>query len=127
MFCGGAILGERIRILRKEILKLKQEEFSKPLNISRSNLGNIERGNISVTDRVVADICDKYGVNEVWLRTGEGEVFADTTEDEFIAGVMGDIIANDDKFMKNMIKVFSELTDEQKKFLTELMKKMVKE
>lgn len=120
-------MGERIRILRKDILKLTQEEFSKPINISRSNLGNIERGNISMTDRVISDICDEYGINEDWIRTGEGEIFADATEDEYIAGVMGDIIANDDKFMKNMIKVFSELTDEQKKFLTELMSKMVKE
>ncbi|GAA0230682.1 helix-turn-helix domain-containing protein [Metaclostridioides mangenotii] len=119
-------MGERIRTLRKDILKLTQEEFSKPINISRSNLGNIERGNISMTDRVISDICDEYGINEDWLRTGEGKIFADTTEDEYIAGVMGDIIANDDKFMKNMIKVFSELTDEQKEFLTELMSNMVK-
>ena len=46
--------------------------ISEALNISRSNMGNIEIGRIALTDRVISDICDKYNVNEKWLRTGEG-------------------------------------------------------
>ena len=37
------------------------------------------------------------------------------------------ILGSDDKFMKNMIKVFSELTEDQRNFQMDLMKKMVKE
>lgn len=120
-------MNERVRQLRKEILKLTQQEFAKSINISRSNLGGIETGAVSVTNRVLSDICNEYGVNENWIRNGEGEVFVDLSEDEYIASLMGDIIATDDKFMKNMIKVFSELTDEQRDFLMDLMNKMVKE
>ncbi len=69
---------ERIRYFRKKIIKITQEEFSKKINISRSNLGNIEVGNVSVTDRVIADICSTFSVSEIWLRTGKGEIRQET-------------------------------------------------
>lgn len=65
-------INERIRYLRKEKLKLTQQEFSAALKISRSNIGNIETGEVSVTERVIYDICEKFNVNEDWLRTGAG-------------------------------------------------------
>ena len=63
-------IGERIKYLRKDILHIKsQEVFAKQINISRSNLGNIETSRVSVTDRVISDICSTYNVNENWLMT----------------------------------------------------------
>ena len=70
--------GERIRHFRKILLKLTQEEFAKKINISRSNLANIEKGAVSVTDRVVSDICNAFSVSEEWLRNGTGEIHQDT-------------------------------------------------
>ena len=37
-------IGERIQYFRKEISKMTQAEFSKKINMSRSNLANIEKG-----------------------------------------------------------------------------------
>ena len=51
---------------------MTQEEFAASIKISRSNLGSIEIGRITLTDRVISDICEKYNVNEQWLSTGEG-------------------------------------------------------
>lgn len=68
---------ERIKKLRKEELKLTQDEFSKRIKISRSNLASIEIGRISVTDRVINDICLAFKVNEHWLKSGEGSIFSD--------------------------------------------------
>ena len=77
--------GERIRHFRKILLKLTQEEFAKKINISRSNLANIEKGAVSVTDRVVSDICNAFSVSEEWLRNGTGEVHQDTETTLFSA------------------------------------------
>ena len=68
-------ISERIKVLRKDILKLTQQDFSEALNMSRSNMGNIEIGRIAVTDRVISDICEKFNVNEEWLRFGNGQMF----------------------------------------------------
>lgn len=78
---------ERIKYLRKNILKLSQEDFSKKLGLSRSNIGNIEVGRINVTDRVVADISKQYNVNEEWLRNGTEPMFIEPNTfslDEFL-------------------------------------------
>ena len=77
--------GERIRYFRKILLKLTQEEFAKKINISRSNLANIEKGAVSVTDRVVSDICNAFSVSEEWLRNGTGEIHQDTETTLFSA------------------------------------------
>ena len=65
----------------KEIRKAKtftQEEFGKALGISRAAIANIESGNRSVTEQTRRSICREFGVNETWLRTGEGEMFLST-------------------------------------------------
>lgn len=79
--------GERIRHFRKQILKMTQEDFARKINISRSNLGNIEVGTIGLTDRVATDICNAFSVSEVWLRSGEGEIYRESESTLFSAFV----------------------------------------
>ena len=55
---------ERVKYFRKNILHLSQKEFAKKLNISGSNLSNIEIGRINLTDRVINEICDVYNINK---------------------------------------------------------------
>ena len=94
-------INERIKYLRKNILDLTQQEFSEALNISRSNLGNIEIGRISVTDRVISDICSKFHINEEWLRTGEGEIKAELSRATSIAEFIGRVLkSKEDSFQK---------------------------
>lgn len=87
---------ERIRYLRKKLLKMTLEDFSSKINISRSNLGNIETGRINITDRVVSDICQEFEVNEKWLRTGEEPIFIDKSETVKLAEFFGDVMARSD-------------------------------
>ncbi len=65
-------IGERITHIRN-VLNVKQGEMAKRINIKQGSLSDIERGKVStVTDRVINDICREYGINEEWLRSGEG-------------------------------------------------------
>lgn len=56
-------------------LKMSQEEFGKKIGLTRFTISNLESGKRNITERVIADICREYRVNESWLRTGEGEMF----------------------------------------------------
>lgn len=76
---------ERIRHFRKSILKMSQEEFAGKVNISRSNLGNIETGRVTLTERVISDICNTFSLSEEWLRTGEGSMYQETDTTLFAA------------------------------------------
>lgn len=72
-------IGERIRILRKQ-LGLTQTEFAEKICITQSHLASNETGKRQVTDRTIQLICNEFGVNEQWLRTGEGEIFNQENE-----------------------------------------------
>ncbi len=83
---------ERVKCLRKA-LNITQQEFADRLAISRSNLGNIETGAVALTDRVIVAICREFRVDEVWLRTGEGEMFRPVRPEEEITAFLGDVIS----------------------------------
>ena len=82
-------IGDRIRFLRKDHLNLTLKEMSEKLNVSLSNLGNIETGKINATPRFLADISREFGVNQTWLETGDGEMFKTPSIDEEIAEFVG--------------------------------------
>ncbi|MDG6614137.1 helix-turn-helix transcriptional regulator, partial [Staphylococcus aureus] len=67
-------MNERVKEVRKA-LGLTQEQFGKKINMGRSNLSLIESGKVNVSPRVINDICEKFQVNEDWLRFGKGEMF----------------------------------------------------
>ena len=68
-------MNERIKSLRKR-LNMTQEQFAARLGIKRGAIANYEIGRNVPVDSVVSLICREFGVNEAWLRTGEGEMFA---------------------------------------------------
>ena len=104
---------ERIKYLRKDILKLTQQEFSDSLKISRSNMGNIEIGRIAVTDRVICDICEKFNINEEWLRTGNGNMYIELSKEEYIADLISSILKNkEDSFKKRYVAMLSKLDED---------------
>lgn len=66
---------ERIKYLRKKELKLSQGEFAHRINISRSNLGNIETNKIKLTNRVLSDICRTFCINPEWITDGKEPMY----------------------------------------------------
>lgn len=70
--------GERIRYFRKEISHMTQVEFAEKLNISRANVANIEKGRISLTERMLSAICNAFSLSEEWILTGKGEMHQET-------------------------------------------------
>ena len=69
----------RIVQIRKT-LGISQEKFAEGLKLSRSFQGGIEANLRKPNDRLVKMICLTYGINENWLKTGEGEMI-DITND----------------------------------------------
>jgi len=66
---------ERIRALRKA-LRLNQKEFAQRLGMKSTTLSMIEVGDNELTEKNIKLVCMTFNVNENWLRTGKGEMFA---------------------------------------------------
>ncbi|WP_279194132.1 helix-turn-helix domain-containing protein [Holdemania massiliensis] len=106
---------ERLKHLRKNILKITQDELGEALGLSKSNISNIEIGRISLTDRNIQVICATYNVNEDWLKTGEGNPFNELSEQEELAAWMGSIMKpeNDGGTKQRIIRILSRLEDDE--------------
>jgi DNA-binding XRE family transcriptional regulator len=120
---------DRIKILRKKHLNLTQDEFAPKINISRSNLGNIESGRVNLTDRVITDICTVFSISEDWLRTGEGEMFTKLTREDEIVIWASKLTRNNsnNEFAKNFARVLSRLDESEWEFLEKMARKMVED
>jgi transcriptional regulator with XRE-family HTH domain len=74
-------VNQRIVTLR-HVLKLTQAQFAQKILISTSFIAQLELGQRKVNERLIRLINTTFGVNEGWLRIGEGEMFRkDTTPD----------------------------------------------
>ena len=70
---------ERIREVR-EHFGLSMEKFGARIGIGKTSISLLESGKNNPSVQTVALICREFGVNEHWLRTGEGEMFEQTRE-----------------------------------------------
>jgi len=68
-------LGKRIESVRMSE-DLSMQRFGDRLGgVTATSVMRWEKGVTNITDRSINLICDKFDVNEDWLRTGEGEIF----------------------------------------------------
>ena len=66
-------MNERLKELRKA-LRLSQEKFGELLGITKSGVSDIESGRREVTEKHII-MLKNNGVNEDWIRTGNGDMF----------------------------------------------------
>lgn len=120
-------INNRIKHLRKNILKVTQQDLADALNISRANMGNIEVGRVNVTERMLKDISEKFNVTENWLRTGEGEIFVPTSRSDSIARFAGELMKDEDEsFRRRLVEALASLDLEEWEVLEKLAGKLMK-
>jgi len=98
-------VNERIKIIRKQ-LELTQQEFADKLGIARNNIAGYETSKRSPSDAVVSLICAKFNVNEDWLRTGDGEMFEQLTDQQKVMKHTAQLLKDTDSVVANAIKTF---------------------
>lgn len=110
---------ERIREVR-EHFGLSMEKFGARICIGKTSISLLESGKNNPSVQTVALICREFGVNEHWLRTGEGEMFEQTRE------TVLDRLATEyslDKEQVSVIENFLDLSPQERTlFLTQMRK-----
>ncbi|MBR1730008.1 MAG: helix-turn-helix transcriptional regulator [Selenomonadaceae bacterium] len=112
-------INERIKILRKH-LNLTQKEFGFKIGItSQQQMANIERKVSKVTESNIKLICNEFGVNENWLRSGDGEMFDVSSKTSLIEKLTKEYNLNLDEkmYIESFLKASSE---NREKFLYSL-------
>lgn len=89
----------RIRTIRQDA-GLTQQEFAKRIGVSRNTIATYETSVRVPIDAVIVSICREFNVNETWLRTGEGNIYIETTSDLALSQWFGQMLREDDTSFK---------------------------
>lgn len=105
---------------------LSQEEFGKRIGIeSRAHISSLENGTRNITDRIVKDICREFTINEKWLRTGEGEMTIEATQEERFATNIAKLQRTDDETIIKWVDAIAETSPEALRQIELFMKKLL--
>ena len=118
---------DRIKELRKS-LGITQQDFANKLGLKRNTIATYEIGKATPSDRVVSDLCNKYNVNEEWLRTGEGEMFVPLNRTQQIAQLTADLFKGEkDSFKERLLLALAKLDEDEWKVLEKIACDLTKE
>ena len=114
---------ERIKAIIKE-LNLSQNKFAEKIGMSSAAMSAILNGKRNLADGTIARIVARTGVNEKWLRTGEGEMFekskpTEQTPEEFAKS------HGCDDFAAGIFARYCRFSDEDKRRFSELLQRLV--
>ena len=115
---------DRIKKLRRQ-LDMTQDDFSKKLGLARNSIASYETGRREPTNALVVSICREFGINEIWLRTGEGgddNMFTKVSDDDRFSLNLGKLSTTENEFIRNGINLLAETDPEKLKILENFMK-----
>lgn len=118
-------MNKRIKEIRK-IMGLTQVDFGNRIGVKGNTVTNYENGLRCPSDAVILSICREFRVDETWLRTGKGKMFASfgDMQDEYILAT-SDIDVTDPR-AKQAILDYWHLTPQDKELFWQFIEKFVK-
>ncbi len=98
----------------RNIYNLTQKELSEKISVGRSTISLLESGRSNPTNQLIHNISLVFGVNEKWLRTGEGPM--KKKKEEIIEEALHRIDNTEEaeKAFLNVMKQIYEGNDQQK-------------
>lgn len=105
-------------------LNISKSKFAERLNVSQAFVSQLTSGAREPSDRTITDICREFGVNEVWLRTGEGEPFRESTCEETIMRFAVQTARGSDEFKKALVSMLAKLDPEDWENLAKIYAKL---
>ena len=124
-------MNKRIAFVRKK-KQYTQDEFADRLSLTKNFISLIETGKRDPSDRTINDICEKFDVNETWLRTGKGEMstieaVAEEDVESDIAKLTVTLLTEPaDSFKKRFVSLLAHMTDEEWVVLENMIGKLGK-
>ena len=96
-------IGNRISEIIKS-LGISKTEFANTLKVTPAYISKLTNKGAIPSDRLLEDICEKFHVNEDWLRNGTGDMFCPVDRDVEIATFMRPLIDTTPFSIKDRIK-----------------------
>lgn len=89
-------INSRIEFLIKD-LEITKTSFAEQLHVSVAFISGLSSGVKNPSDRTISDICRVFGVSEAWLRDGTEPMYVQRSENERMAMLFNDVLAEADE------------------------------
>lgn len=124
LYCqkGDNAMNNRIRTIR-ELNHMNQETFGKHLRIKKSSVSRLESGDNNPSDQTIDLICKEFGINEKWLRTGEGDMYY-TPDDRYAINV-AKLQRTDDETIIRWVNAIAETSPDALREIEGFMKRLL--
>ena len=118
-------INNRVKEVRQS-MELSQAKFAQKIGFSQGGIKDVEIGKCKVTDRLILAMNKYLGVNEEWLRTGNGSMYAQTDKKDAVEQALNILMAkyNMDKFEIAMMKNYLEMSPEAKQGFKTFLKEI---
>lgn len=118
-------LKDRIKKIRIKN-KLTQAEFAKRLGTVQNTITGYETGRRNPSGSALTLMCEKFNVNEKWLRTGRGEMFAQIPEEDEYFKAATQISKNNDEIAMQAIIEYWKVDDASKETIRNYIRNLAK-
>lgn len=122
-------LNERILLILKDAGK-KRVDLARALNISEASVSTMCSGKTNPSAQNIALICQKFGINEEWLKTGKGEMKAPLTKQAEIAEITAQLFHKEEtdpetyNFLLELNKYLLQLDETQMQAVLGMVRKL---
>ena len=102
--------------------------FAREIKITPAYAAQLYSGQRIPSERTIVDIARVCGVNQMWLSSGEGEMFQAMNEDEELADYLGDVM-NDEpaSFIRRITLEIKNWTPDVWQMIEEICKRLATE
>lgn len=120
-------MNKRIKKIRQNA-GMTQREFADRIGVSRNTIAAYETDARVPIDAIIVSICREFNVNEDWLRTGLGNMYAEVNPDIQLSKALGSLLREEaGSFKKQLILSLLELNQKEwdtlEKLITSVTKK----
>ncbi len=120
-------MNKRIKKIRQNA-GMTQREFADRIGVSRNTIAAYETDARVPIDAIIVSICREFNVNEDWLRTDLGNMYAEVNPDIQLSKALGSLLREEaGSFKKQLILSLLELNQKEwdtlEKLITSVTKK----
>jgi transcriptional regulator with XRE-family HTH domain len=108
-------------------LGMKQTTLAEQINVAPGYVSLLCSGRRTPSDRTIHDTAESMGVNETWLRTGEGEMFIPRSRSQVIMEFTAELMqAETEDFRRRFVEMLAGLEPEQWQLLADMAEQLSK-
>lgn len=119
--------------MNKRIKEIRQSEnmslvkFASKIGISDSAVKKLETGENNPSEQTIRAICSEFGINRIWLETGEGEMRVKLSREDELIHLFGDLMRDQPDFRHRLLTVLLRSTPEEWEIIERKARELVEE